>query len=243
MTQRLTTTRALPPSEALHEALAAVRVWPSEGARAWTINAMRQAERDAAITAIVASGSAVRDVEQSDDLDLVLVYRGRRASLPRPPIDVDLRQYAQTDVARKLEAGHDYLSATVRYGQALYQRDGWWSRLRADWDARLALPSAAGARARARETERRYDEMRAVGDLDAAAELHLSMLTHLARAALSDAGIFPRSRPELAGATARHRRGAAGRPAGRCAGAPVRVARPPLYGRGPSRCRESSAGL
>ena len=133
MTLRLTTTRALLPTEAL----TAVRAWPSDGARAWTINAVRQAERDAAITAIVASGSAVRDVEQSDDLDLVLVHQGRRASLPRPPIDVDLRQYAQAEVARKLEAGHDYLSATVRYGQALYERDAWWTRLRADWDARL----------------------------------------------------------------------------------------------------------
>ena len=42
-----------------------------------------------------------------------------------------------------------------------------------------------------------YDEMRALGDLDAAAELNVAMLTHLARAALSDAGVFPRSRPEL----------------------------------------------
>ena len=197
MTQQLTTRGEWSLREAPGEALTAVRAWPSEGARTWTINAVRQAERDAVITAIVASGSAVRDVEQSDDLDLVLVHRGRRASLPRPPIDVDLRQYAQAEVARKLEAGHDYLSATVRYGQALYERDAWWSRLRADWNARLARPSAAGARARARETERFYDEMRALGDLDAAAELNLAMLTHLARAALSDAGVFPRSRPEL----------------------------------------------
>ena len=198
MTQRLTTTRAPSPSEGLHEALAAVQSWPSEGARTWTVTALRQAERDATITAIVASGSAVRDVAHSDDLDLVLVYRGRRAPLPRPPIDVDLRQYEQAEVYRKLEAGHDYLSATVRYGRALFERDGWWTRLRADWDGRLSLPSAAGARARARETERRYDEMRALGDLDAAAELNVAMLTHLARAALTDAGVFPRSRPELA---------------------------------------------
>ena len=194
MTLRLTTTRALLPTEAL----TAVRVWPSDGARAWTINAVRQAEHDAAITAIVATGSAVRDVEQSDDLDLVLVHRGRRASLPRPPIDVDLRQYEQAEVSRRLAAGDEYLASTVRYGRALYERDGWWSRLRADWDARLSLPSSDDARARAAETERRYDEMRALGDLDAAAELHVAMLTHLARAALSDAAVFPRSRPELA---------------------------------------------
>ena len=197
MTPRLTTTRALPPSQALREALAAVHSWPSEGARAWAIDALRQAKGAAATTAIVACGSAVRDVEHSDDLDLVLVYRERRPALPRPPIDVDLRQYAQADVARKLEAGHDYLAAAVRYGRALYERDGWWSRLRADWDARLSLPSSDDARARAAETERRYNEMRELGDLDAAAELHVSALTHLARAALSDARVFPASRPEL----------------------------------------------
>lgn len=185
--------------EAPAEALAAVRAWPSEAARTWTINALRQAERDAAIQALVASGSAIRDVAQSDDLDLVLVYQGRRASLPRPPIDVDLRQYAHDEVARKLQTGHDYLSSTVRDGRALFERDGWWSRLRAGWDGRLSLPSGAEARARARGTQRLCDEMQAVGDLDAAAELRLSTLTHLARAALSDAGVFPQSRPELVG--------------------------------------------
>ena len=197
MTPRLTTTRPLSPAETPSEGLAAVQSWPSGRARTWTIDALRQAKGDAATTAIVACGSAVRDVEQSDDLDLVLVYRERRPALPRPPIDVDLRQYEQTEVVRKLEAGHGYLSAAVRYGRALYERDGWWSRLRADWNERLSLPSSDDARARAAETERRYDEIRALGDLDAAAELHASMLTHLARAALSDAGIFPRSRPEL----------------------------------------------
>ena len=149
MTPRRTTTRTLSPAETPSEGLAAVQSWPSTGARTWTIDALRQAKGNAAITAIVATGSAVRDVEQSDDLDLVLVYREGRPALPRPPIDVDLRQYEQAQVDRKLAAGHGYLAAAVRYGRALYERDGWWSRLRADWNERLALPSAAGARARA----------------------------------------------------------------------------------------------
>ena len=41
--------------------------------------------------------------------------------------------------------------------------------------------------------------MVAAGDRDAAAELRASMLTHLARAALSGAAVFPQSRPELPG--------------------------------------------
>ncbi|MCY3920242.1 MAG: hypothetical protein OXG38_10635 [Chloroflexi bacterium] len=199
MTQQQVTHGASSLQEAPDAPLAAVRVWPSEAARTWTIDALRQAERDAAIQAIVASGSAICEVPQSDDLDLVLVYQGRRASLPRPPIDVDLRQYEQDEVARRLEAGHDYLSSVVRHGQALFDRAGWWSRLRAGWDGRLPLPSGADARARARGAQRLCEEMQAIGDIDAAAELRLSTLTHLARAALSDAGVFPQSRPELVG--------------------------------------------
>ncbi len=141
----------------------------------------------------------MREVEISEDLDLVLVYRRDRPPLPRPPIDVDLRQYEQDEVARKLAADHDYLSWTVRFGHVLFERDAWWTRLRTEWNDRLALPSASEARKRARKTKRHYDDMLAVGDRDAAAELQVSMLTHLARAALSDGGIFPQSRPELAG--------------------------------------------
>lgn len=198
MTRRQSTQRRVRPLEAVGEALAAVRSWPSPGARAWTSDAVTGAKRIAAIEAIVASGSAIRDVADSDDLDLVLVYRERRPSLPRPPIDVDLRQYEQADVPRKLATGHDYLSWTVRYGQVLFERHEWWSRLRSDWDDRLSLPSATEARARARRAARLFEEMRALGDRDAAAELNLSMLTHLARAALCDVGVLPQSRPELA---------------------------------------------
>ena len=147
----------------------------------------------------VASGSAVRDVEHSDDLDLVMVYRTRRPNLPRPPIDVDLRLYEQAEVLRKLKVGHDYLSWTVRYGCVLFERDAWWTRLSVDWNDRLPLPSVAEARERADKARRLYNDVPAIGDHDAAAELRLSMLTFLARAALSSAGVFPKSRPELAG--------------------------------------------
>ncbi len=198
MTQQLTTERELSIREVPDETLTAVRSWPSGRARTWTINALADAKRNVAIEAIVASGSAVRNVECSDDLDLVLVYRKARPSLPRPPIDVDLRQFEQSEVLRNLETGHDYLSWTVRYGKALFERDAWWSRLRADWNERLVPPSATEARDRARRTQHLYDEMCAVGDRDAAAELNVSILTQLARAALCDAGVLPQSRLELA---------------------------------------------
>ncbi|MYC85486.1 MAG: hypothetical protein F4X18_08220 [Acidimicrobiia bacterium] len=139
----------------------------------------------------------MRDVERSDDLDLVIIHRARYPELPRPSIDVDVRYYEETDVLRRLASGHDYLSWTVRYGRVLFERDGWWTRLAADWRHRLLLPSAAEARERADRARRIYDDLMVIGDYDAAAEIRLSMLTFLARAALSSAGVFPRSRPEL----------------------------------------------
>ena len=177
---------------------AAVCSWPDDAARAWTSRAVAGANEDAAMQAIVATGSAVRNVSRCDDLDLVLVYREHRPGLPRPPISIDLRHYECSDVPAKLAAGHDYLGWAVRYGRVLFERDCWWSQLRVDWNRRLPLPSVADARERAHNAERLSDELSDAGDAAAAAELHLSMLTHLARAALSDASVYPKSRPELA---------------------------------------------
>ena len=198
MTQRITAERPAHRQEETSATLDAVRSWPSSKARDWTIDAVAVAGRDAAIQAIVVTGSAVRDVAHCDDLDLVLVYRTCRPSLPRPPIGVDLQQHEEAEVSRKLANGHDFLSWAVRFGQPLFEREQWWSRLRADWNDRLALPPAAEARKRARRAQQLHEEMRSLGDHDAAMENYVSMLTHLARAALSDAGILPRSRPELA---------------------------------------------
>lgn len=198
MTQRLTTDQSTCQSQEPRQDLMAVRSWPSSKVRDWTIEAVAVAGRDAAILAIIASGSSVRDVARCDDLDLVLVYRKCRPSLPRPPIGVDLQQHEATEIPRKLANGHDFLSWAVRFGRPLFERELWWSRLRADWNNRLSLPSATEARKRARRARQLHQEMRSLGDHDAAMENYVSMLTHLARAALSEAGILPRSRPELA---------------------------------------------
>lgn len=197
MTNQPTPRDATAPT--LEGALDAVRSWPSRAAREWTRDAVAAAYRDAAVDAIVATGSVVRDVNHSDDLDLVLVYRERRPALRRPPMDVDVRQYERADVPRLLKSGHDYLSWTVRFGQPLFERSGWWSSLCAKWGDGIRLPSADEARVRAEQAKRLHDEMLAVGDHDAAAEMQISLLTHLARAALSEAGVFPLSRPELPG--------------------------------------------
>lgn len=198
MTQRITAERSADWQEAPRATLEAVRSWPTSKARQWTIDTVAVASQDAVIQAIVASGSAVRDVPNCDDLDLVLVYHKCRPSLPRPPIGVDLQQHEESEIPQKLAHGHDFLSWAVRFGRPLFERDQWWSRLRDDWNDRLSLPSATEARRRAARAQQLYQEMRSLGDHDAAKENYVSMLTHRARAALSDAGVLPRSRPELA---------------------------------------------
>ena len=177
---------------------ATVCTWPDDEARDWARHLMDTAHQHAAVKAVVATGSAVRDVDHSDDLDLVLVYRTARPALHRPPISVDLRCYGHHDVTARLATGHSYLSWAVRFGRVLFERDRWWSRLRDRWNDRLLLPSTDEANERARRAERQRDGLAAAGDDDAAAELHLAALTHRARAALTSAGVFPQSRPELA---------------------------------------------
>lgn len=177
---------------------AAVCSWPDNEARDWARDLMQAARHNGTVNAVVATGSAVRDVDRSDDLDLVLVYHTMRPPLPKAPISVDLRCYDLADVASRLAAGHSYLSWAVRFGRVLFERDRWWSKLRAAWNDRLLLPSAAEAIERAQRAEHQRDRLAAAGDDDAAAELQLAALTHRARAALTRSGVFPQSRPELA---------------------------------------------
>lgn len=187
------------PARASKHWQAAVRRWPDDAARDWTRLLVEAAGSDTGVLAVVATGSAVRDVEHSDDLDLVFVHRGARPSLPRPPISVDLRCYDQAHVVAKLASGHSYLSWAVRFGRPLFERDGWWSDLCAAWNPKLVVPSAGEAAKLAQQAERHSGALAGAGDDDAAAEMALSALTHRARAALSTAEVFPQSRPELAG--------------------------------------------
>ena len=176
---------------------ASVCAWPDDEARDWSRRLIEAALEDPAVNAVVATGSAVRDVDHCDDLDLLLVYRTQRPGLPRPPISVDLRCYDHADAAARVATGHSHLSWAVRFGRVLFERDRWWSQFRARWNDRLLLPSAEESDERARRAEQQSNDLAAAGDDDAAAELHLTALTHRARAALSRAGVFPQSRPEL----------------------------------------------
>ena len=59
---------------------AAVCSWPDDEARGWARDLMQAARQYGTVNAAVATGSAVRNVDRSDDLDLVLVYQAASTS-------------------------------------------------------------------------------------------------------------------------------------------------------------------
>jgi hypothetical protein len=185
-----------PPTASNPTGLDRVR-WPGTEAREWTRAFLTNASGSADILAVVAYGSAVREVESSADLDLLFVFQGDPPQLDPPPPDVDLRGYARDDVEALLEAGHDVLGWALRFGIVLWQRKGWWDDLAMRWRDRLALPSRTAAEERAAKALRISRELEAAGDMDAAEEQRLVALTQRARAELIRAGVFPGSRPEL----------------------------------------------
>jgi predicted nucleotidyltransferase len=179
------------------EGLAEVRRWPSEEARQWVEQFVHDAADDPRIHAIVAYGSAVRDVPESSDVDLLYVYSGEDAASATPPMDVELREFQAETLDDRVAAGDEVLGWSLRYGVPLFEREGWWTRLQSRWADRLPLPSATAAEERAARALKVAKGLEAGGDEDAAAELRLSALTQQARARLIRHGVFPLSRPEL----------------------------------------------
>jgi predicted nucleotidyltransferase len=177
--------------------LAAVRRWPSEDARRWVERFVRRAAEDPRLCAVVVYGSAVRDVSESSDVDLLYVYAGDELAFDAPPIDVDLRAFRSETVDEWVASGDEVLGWSLRLGIPLFERDGYWTRLQECWAGRLPLPSAVAAEKRAARALNASAGLAAGGDEDAARELRLSGLTQRARARIIRNGVFPLSRPEL----------------------------------------------
>jgi len=170
--------------------------WSSKLARSWTLRLVDRIEKDENVHALVGIGSAVR-TSAAADLDFVLIYESSKPSSSDHPIDVDVRSFRRSDVARLLSEGHELLGWAVLYGCPIIDKGRYWEelcRLRRD---SVPLPSAEAARERARRAEEHLTYLRSAGDRDAAQEQEITMLTHLARAALIEASVFPASRPEL----------------------------------------------
>ena len=114
-------------------------------------------------------------------------------------MEMDVRIYAASSVENSIEEGHDMLGWAVKFGRVMFQRDDYWNGVVCRWRDRLPLPDIDSAYARASDSYRWLSEFHGVGDADAAYEHALSYLTHLARAALVERGVYPASRPELLG--------------------------------------------
>ena len=179
------------------QALACVRRWPSPAARMWAEQWVPEICAVREVSAVIVVGSCVRDVPVSSDLDLVVIYESTKPVFPTPPIDVDLRSYPKAKVEERIAAGHDFLGWAVRFGCLVCEHHSYWTGVRRKWAQRLPLPSPAVADKRAEQAGKRFSELKAMGDEDAAQEQRLAMLTHRARAYLIRAGIYPASRPEL----------------------------------------------
>lgn len=174
-----------------------IHSWPTVRSQGWLEEFLETAATDSSILAVVAVGSSVRPGVESDDLDLVVVCEDADEFDYRAPIEVDMRAFDATEVDRELSEGHDLLGWAVEFGEPLLDREETWNELVGRWGGRVPLPDPAVARERARKTHERLEEVRSIGDEAAAIEQELSYWTLIARALLVEAGVHPKSRPEL----------------------------------------------
>lgn len=176
---------------------AAVLRWPSAAAQHWAEFVFARLCDSPDVLAVVLFGSTIRPGVDSFDFDCLYIFRGEPPVLPPAPMEVDIRSYPVDQIDRLVEGGHDLLGWSLRLGELVCERDGFWTGLRERWLPRLPFPSHEVAEARAARAERLLADLREMGDEDAAVEQLVSAATHRARAALLRANVFPASRPEL----------------------------------------------
>ncbi len=179
------------------ERLGAIPCWPSEQAKGWVETFVEHVCQHPSSVAVVLLGSAVRPVNQVNDVDVLYIYKNERLRVPGRSIDVDLRSYSIDDVESLLAAGNDLLGWALRFGYLICEKDLYWTSLREKWLGRLPIPDPEIAAERARKADAVCRTLQEMGDIDAAQEMLLSKLTHEARARLLSRRIYPKSRPEL----------------------------------------------
>ncbi|MGH9447119.1 MAG: hypothetical protein ACRD3O_15495 [Terriglobia bacterium] len=185
------------PGSPIELASAEVLRWPTYRSKDWAVTFLDSARANANIVAIIGVGSAVRPGVSSSDLDMLVVCTDPSLVTSSRPLEVDLRAYSAAEIDSKLATGHDMLVWAVMFGRALFQRHSFWDDLVESWRHRLPLPSSTLARTRAAAAYRRMTNLLELGDVDAVREQAISYLTHLTRAELLEAGVYPASRPEL----------------------------------------------
>lgn len=178
--------------------LATIDKWPSTRAKEWVENFAQTSRRQSDIWAIVIFGSIIRpQVRYSVDVDLLVIYESERPNFVLPPLDVDIRSYRQEGIESLILDGHELLCWTIRFGKVLYEKDKYWTTLCDKWKDHLPLPSAKTADKRAERARQLFEDLKVIGDEDAAQEQYITTLTQIARAYLIRSDTYPASRPEL----------------------------------------------
>ncbi|MBI3210690.1 MAG: hypothetical protein HYZ37_17535 [Candidatus Solibacter usitatus] len=181
----------------MDNALSGILRWPTDESKQWVAQFLNLAHADSNIVAVIAIGSAVRPNVPSADVDLLVIAEDPVLHTGNRPLEVDLRAYAVAEANQQIANGNDMLGWAIKFGRLLFQRDRYWTKVVESWRHRLPLPSAELARERAAGSHRRLATVSEFGDADAAREQAGAYLTHLARAALLENGVYPASRPEL----------------------------------------------
>lgn len=172
--------------------------WPSTRAKEWVENFVQTSRQQSDIWALVIFGSITRPrVIYSIDVDLLVIYESEKPNFVLPPLDVDIRSYRQEDIESLLLEGHELLCWTILFGKVLYEKDTYWTTLCDKWKNSLPLPSAKTADKRAKRAKQLFEDLKVIGDEDAAQEQYITMLTQIARAYLIRSDTYPASRPEL----------------------------------------------
>ena len=181
-----------------YHVLETIDKWPSTRAKEWVENFVQTSRQQSDIWAIVIFGSITRPrVIYSVDVDLLVIYESEKPNFVLPPLDVDIRSYRQEDIESLLLEGHELLCWTILFGKVLYEKDTYWTTLCDKWKNSLPLPSAKTADKRAKRAKQLFEDLKVIGDEDAAQEQYITMLTQIARAYLIRSDTYPASRPEL----------------------------------------------
>ncbi len=187
-----------PENMNLFDVLETINKWPSPHAKKWVENFVQTLHKQPDIWTIVIFGSITRQqVKYSIDVDLLIIYENDRPNFVLPPLDVDIRSYRREDIESLILEKHELLAWTIRFGKILYEKNKYWTNLCDKWKDRLPLPSARIADKRAERAKQLFEDLKVIGDEDAAQEQYITMLTQRARAYLIRSGIYPASRPEL----------------------------------------------
>lgn len=157
-----------------------------------------QSQDLASTASVVLVGSAARHARQpGSDID-VMVVSDEKPQFDHLPYDVHVQTLTRREFVDRLCRRDDFALWAIRYGEPVTDPAGWFARVRERPEAR-AWPDPAHNFKLAQQRLSMARELLDMGDEDAAREELLFALSHLARAMLLERGVFPLSRPELAG--------------------------------------------